>query len=63
MKSAERGPYHDTPRKRLQISTNAMYLSAMRQYEYQPCIPTFGTKVPAGPDWLHESNKEANSSA
>jgi bifunctional non-homologous end joining protein LigD len=24
------------------------------QYEYQPCIPTRGTKVPAGPDWLHE---------
>src|SRR6476660_9228051 len=21
---------------------------------YQPCIPTRGTKVPAGPDWLHE---------
>jgi ATP-dependent DNA ligase len=26
----------------------------MRQYEYQPRIPTPGTKVPAGPDWLHE---------
>ena len=26
----------------------------VRQYEYQPCIPTRGTKVPAGPDWLHE---------
>ncbi len=22
--------------------------------QYQPCIPTRGTKVPAGPDWLHE---------
>ena len=22
--------------------------------EFQPCIPTRGTKVPAGPDWLHE---------
>jgi bifunctional non-homologous end joining protein LigD len=22
--------------------------------QYQPCIPTSGTKVPAGPDWLHE---------
>jgi bifunctional non-homologous end joining protein LigD len=21
---------------------------------YQPCIPTRGIKVPAGPDWLHE---------
>jgi bifunctional non-homologous end joining protein LigD len=26
----------------------------VRQYEFQPCIPTRGTKVPAGPDWLHE---------
>jgi bifunctional non-homologous end joining protein LigD len=24
------------------------------QYENQPCIPTRGTKVPAGPDWFHE---------
>jgi ATP-dependent DNA ligase len=31
-----------------------MYLGAMRQYKYQPCIPTRGTKVPAGPEWLHE---------
>jgi bifunctional non-homologous end joining protein LigD len=38
----------------LQISASAMYLGAMRQYEYQPCIPTRGTKVPAGPEWLHE---------
>jgi bifunctional non-homologous end joining protein LigD len=31
------------------------YLSrTVRQYEYQPCIPTRGTKVPSGPDWLHE---------
>ena len=21
---------------------------------FQPCIPTRGTKVPSGPDWLHE---------
>jgi bifunctional non-homologous end joining protein LigD len=21
---------------------------------FEPCIPTRGTKVPAGPDWLHE---------
>jgi bifunctional non-homologous end joining protein LigD len=26
----------------------------VRQYEYQPCIPTRGTEVPAGPDWFHE---------
>ena len=26
----------------------------VRQYEFQPCIPTRGIKVPAGPDWIHE---------
>jgi bifunctional non-homologous end joining protein LigD len=26
----------------------------MRKLEYQPCIPTRGTKVPAGADWIHE---------
>jgi bifunctional non-homologous end joining protein LigD len=26
----------------------------MRQHRYQPYIPTRATKVPAGPDWLHE---------
>jgi bifunctional non-homologous end joining protein LigD len=26
----------------------------VRQYIYQPCIPTRGTKVPASPDWFHE---------
>jgi ATP-dependent DNA ligase len=22
--------------------------------QFEPCIPTRATKVPAGPDWLHE---------
>ena len=26
----------------------------LRKAEYQPCIPTRGTKFPAGPDWVHE---------
>jgi bifunctional non-homologous end joining protein LigD len=26
----------------------------MGRIAYEPCIPTRGTKVPAGPDWLHE---------
>jgi ATP-dependent DNA ligase len=30
------------------------YLTAMRKTAFEPCIPTRGTKVPAGPDWLHE---------
>src|SRR3954466_646309 len=32
-----------------------MYLSGMLpKREYQPCIPTRGSEVPAGPNWLHE---------
>jgi bifunctional non-homologous end joining protein LigD len=26
----------------------------MPKSPYQPCIPTRGTKVPAGKDWLHK---------
>ena len=26
----------------------------MPKAPFEPCIPTRGTKVPAGPDWLHE---------
>jgi bifunctional non-homologous end joining protein LigD len=26
----------------------------LRKPEYQPCIPTRGAEVPAGPDWFHE---------
>jgi bifunctional non-homologous end joining protein LigD len=26
----------------------------MRKPAFDPCIPTRGTKVPTGPDWLHE---------
>ena len=26
----------------------------LRKLDYLPCIPTRGTKVPAGPDWFHE---------
>ena len=26
----------------------------MRTSTFEPCIPTRGTKVPAGPNWLHE---------
>jgi bifunctional non-homologous end joining protein LigD len=26
----------------------------LRKLEYQPCMPTRGTKVPSGPDWFHE---------
>src|SRR3954447_14446993 len=26
----------------------------LRKIEYQPCLPTRGTKVPSGPDWIHE---------
>src|SRR5258705_7161873 len=26
----------------------------MRKTAFEPCIPTRGTQVPAGPEWLHE---------
>jgi bifunctional non-homologous end joining protein LigD len=26
----------------------------MRKTDFEPCIPTRGIKVPAGPEWLHE---------
>jgi bifunctional non-homologous end joining protein LigD len=26
----------------------------MRRVEFAPCLPTRGTAVPAGPDWIHE---------
>jgi bifunctional non-homologous end joining protein LigD len=26
----------------------------MPQRQFEPCIPTRGTKVPSGPDWIHE---------
>ncbi|MGE5137910.1 MAG: hypothetical protein ACM3JD_00490 [Rudaea sp.] len=31
-----------------------MSITALRSSPFQPCIPTRATKVPAGPDWLHE---------
>ncbi len=38
----------------LRISAAAAYLSGMSKAPFQPFIPTRGTKVPSGPDWLHE---------
>ena len=29
-------------------------LSTMPKIAFEPCVPTRGTKVPAGPDWIHE---------
>ena len=39
---------------RLRIVGRRAYLSRMHKTAFEPCIPTRGTKVPAGPDWLHE---------
>src|SRR6476646_341904 len=30
------------------------YFTSMRKTAFEPCIPTRGTQVPAGPEWLHE---------
>jgi ATP-dependent DNA ligase len=32
----------------------ADYLCGMRKVEFALCLPTRGTAVPAGPDWIHE---------
>jgi ATP-dependent DNA ligase len=34
------------------------YLSTMPKIAFEPCIPTRGTQVPAGPEWLHESKHD-----
>ena len=39
--------------RRFFLST-AAYLSGMPRVAFEPCIPTRGTKVPAGPGWFHE---------
>jgi bifunctional non-homologous end joining protein LigD len=43
-------------RKRLAAheSTGLLQASAMPNRLFEPCIPTRGTKVPSGPDWIHE---------
>jgi bifunctional non-homologous end joining protein LigD len=38
----------------IRIFSATSYLGAMRRVAFEPCIPTRGTKVPAGPDWIHE---------
>jgi ATP-dependent DNA ligase len=30
------------------------YLNPMPKRPFEPCIPTRGAAVPAGPDWIHE---------
>jgi bifunctional non-homologous end joining protein LigD len=36
------------------LTTKPYLPSDMPTRPFQPCIPTRATKVPAGPDWLHE---------
>ena len=38
----------------IRISGNRTYLSRMRKTAFEPCLPTPGKQVPAGPAWLHE---------
>jgi bifunctional non-homologous end joining protein LigD len=40
-------PDSKTARRRLSKKT-------MPQRKFEPCIPARGTKVPTGPDWIHE---------
>ena len=32
----------------------AAYFRRMRKNPFEPCIATRGTKLPTGPDWIHE---------
>ena len=38
----------------IRIFSATSYLGAIRRVAFEPCISTRGTKVPAGPDWIHE---------
>jgi hypothetical protein len=29
-------------------------ITKMRKTAFEPCLPTRGSKVPSGPDWIHE---------
>jgi ATP-dependent DNA ligase len=39
---------------KIEIPGAQSYLSSMPRRPFEPCIPTRATKVPAGPDWIHE---------
>jgi ATP-dependent DNA ligase len=41
-------------RERTRNPDAASYLSTMPRRPFEPCIPTRGTKVPSGRDWIHE---------
>ena len=43
----------------LEISLGGVYLGCM-QLQFQPAIPTRGTKVPVSPDWIHEVKQECD---
>jgi len=38
----------------IRIFEVANYLTGMCRVEFAPFLPTRGTAVPAGPDWIHE---------
>ena len=39
---------------RIRILAAVSYLNRMPKRPFEPCIPTCGAAVPAGPDWIHE---------
>jgi ATP-dependent DNA ligase len=41
-------------RERTRNPDAASYLSTMPRRPFEPCLPTRGTKVLTGPDWIHE---------
>jgi bifunctional non-homologous end joining protein LigD len=46
--------FRSDERPELDFCQLAPKFASMPTTKFQPCIPTRGTKVPAGPDWLHE---------
>ena len=42
------------PARRFRIQPSHAYLCGMSKVAFEPCIPTRGTTVPTGEDWLHE---------
>lgn len=45
---------YESPRLIRIFAPKRLNLSGMRKAAFEPCIPTRGTKVPVGPDWIHE---------
>jgi hypothetical protein len=49
------------PPRRVAASTpsaRGLYSVVVPDHPYEPCLPTVATKVPIGPEWLHELKRD-----